>query len=149
MCSQFKAPKPPDVNSVTSIIKPPCPLHVMRDVAEDRPEPVATKALGTGATSLGPYLTLEECRAFVTLSPSLFSVTYVPSGIFWDSITSACIVGMSGPPCVESVCLRLMGRGLTVTRLTFTLTLQTDFHSTGMRLLCIMGEEREVPGYRL
>lgn len=41
----------------------------------------------------------------------------------WDSITSACTVWKSGPPCVENVCLRLMGRGLTVTQLIFTLTI--------------------------
>lgn len=43
-----------------------------------------------------------------------------------------------------SVRLRLIGRGLTVTQLTFTLTTQTDLHGAGIRLLCIMEKDSEV-----
>ena len=67
----------------------------------------------------------------------------------WDSITPVCVVRMSGPPRVESMCLRLMSRGVTVTWLTVTLTTSTDLHGTGAGALCVMGEECEVPGYKV
>ena len=101
----------------------------MRDVAEDRPELVTTKDLGLelplqACTWGWRHPTVASFCHPVTIS---FLRDLCPLRHLWDSITPACIVGMSGPPCVESVCLRLMGRGLTVTWLTFTLTLIDRF----------------------
>lgn len=66
--------------------------------------------------------------AFVTLSPSLFSVTYVPSGIFGTPLPLHVLWECQDLPWL-GVCFRLMGRGLTVTWLTFTVTIGTDLQA--------------------
>lgn len=105
----------------------------MRDVAEERPEPDTTKDLGLknplwAYTCGWRHPTVASFCHSVTIS---FLFNLGPFRHLWDSV---CIVGMSGPPCAQSVCLRLMGRGLTMTWLTFTLTTQTDLYGTGVGL---------------
>lgn len=91
------------------------------------------KGFGTRATSSGLYLKLgaSECRKLWHPVPISFLWLMSPQASLGTPLPLRVLRDSTGPPCVESMCLRLIGRGLTVTWLTFTLTIIDRFRWYG------------------